>query len=178
MSATRPQHRTDRYYHGVDLHCGAHRVCPFPDSTVVVIGASLAGLRAAEEVRHEGHRGPVIVVGDERHVPYDRPPLSKQFLAGKWDVGRLHHHAPDKLDTLGIEFRLGRRADALDVESRTVSLDDGTDLHYDGLIVATGAGARSLPGTEGLPGVHTLRTLDDAEDLVADLAAAGPGHGW
>ncbi|HEY6623756.1 MAG TPA: FAD/NAD(P)-binding oxidoreductase [Acidimicrobiales bacterium] len=145
------------------------------DSTVVVIGASLAGLRAAEEVRHEGHEGPVIVVGDERHVPYDRPPLSKQFLAGKWDVGRLHHHAPDKLDTLGIEFRLGRRADALDVESRTVSLDDGTDLHYDGLIVATGAGARSLPGTKGVPGVHTLRTLDDAEDLIADLAAAGPG---
>jgi 3-phenylpropionate/trans-cinnamate dioxygenase ferredoxin reductase subunit len=146
-----------------------------PDSTVVVIGASLAGLRAAEEVRHEGHRGPVIVVGDEHHVPYDRPPLSKQFLAGKWDVDRLHHHAPDKLDTLGIEFRLGRRADALDVESRTVSLDDGTDLHYDGLIVATGARARSLPGTEGVPGVRTLRTLDDAEGLIADLAAAGPG---
>jgi NADPH-dependent 2,4-dienoyl-CoA reductase/sulfur reductase-like enzyme len=146
-----------------------------PDSTVVVIGASLAGLRAAEEVRHEGHSGPVIVIGDERHVPYDRPPLSKQFLAGKWDVDRLHHHAPDKLDTLGIEFRLGRRADALDVDSRTVSLDDGSDLHYDGLIVATGARARSLPGTEGVPGVHTLRTLDDAEGLIADLAAAGPG---
>ncbi|HXA30724.1 MAG TPA: FAD-dependent oxidoreductase [Acidimicrobiales bacterium] len=146
-----------------------------PDSTVVVIGASLAGLRAAEEVRHEGHSGPVIVIGDERHVPYDRPPLSKQFLAGKWDVDRLHHHAPDKLDTLGIEFRLGRRADALDVDTRTVSLDDGTDLHYDGLIVATGARARSLPGTEGVPGVHTLRTLDDAEGLIADLAAAGPG---
>jgi NADPH-dependent 2,4-dienoyl-CoA reductase/sulfur reductase-like enzyme len=149
---------------------------PLPsDSTVVVLGASLAGLRAAEEVRHEGHSGPVIVIGDEQHVPYDRPPLSKQFLAGKWEVDRLHHHAPDKLDTLGIEFRLGRRADGLDTDARTVSLDDGTDLQYDGLIIATGARARALPGTEGVPGVHTLRTLDDAEALIADLAAAGAG---
>ena len=146
-----------------------------PDSTVVVIGASLAGLRAAEEVRHEGHGGPIIVIGDEPHVPYDRPPLSKQLLAGKWDVDRIHHHAPDKLDTLDMEFRLGRRADALDVDAHTVSLDDGTDLHYDGLIIATGARARTLPGTEGVPGVRTLRTLDDAQGLIADLAAAGPG---
>jgi NADPH-dependent 2,4-dienoyl-CoA reductase/sulfur reductase-like enzyme len=146
-----------------------------PDSTVVVIGASLAGLRAAEEVRHEGHGGPIIVIGDEPHVPYDRPPLSKQFLAGKWDADRLHHHAPDKLDTLDMEFRLGRRADALDTDAHLVSLDDGSELHYDGLIIATGAGARTLPGTEGVPGVRTLRTLDDAEGLIADLAAAGPG---
>ena len=70
------------------------------DSTIVVVGASLACLRAAEEVRHEGHNGPVIIVGDETHAPYDRPPLSKQLLAGTWDVARVHHHAPDKLDTL------------------------------------------------------------------------------
>ena len=80
------------------------------DSTIVVVGASLAGLRAAEEIRHEGHAGPVIIIGDELHAPYDRPPLSKQVLAGTWDVERIHHHAPDKLDTLGLEFRLGRRA--------------------------------------------------------------------
>ena len=146
-----------------------------PDSTVVVIGASLAGLRAAEEVRHEGHSGPLIVIGDEPHVPYDRPPLSKQLLAGKWDADRIHHHAPDKLDTLDMEFRLGRRADALDTDAHLVSLDDGTELHYDGLIIATGARARTLPGTEGVPGIRTLRTLDDAQGLIADLAAAGPG---
>ena len=145
------------------------------DSTIVVIGASLAGLRAAEEVRHEGHAGPIVVIGDEPHVPYDRPPLSKQVLAGKWGVDRIHHHAPDKLDTLDMEFRLGRRADSLDVDARTVSLDNGTDLHYDGLIIATGARARSLPGTEGMPGVHTLRTIDDAEALIHDLNAAGAG---
>ena len=84
-----------------------HERPPFPRATVVVVGASLAGLRAAEEIRHEGHAGPVIIVGDEVHAPYDRPPLSKQFLAGTWDVARIHHHAPDALDTLGLEFRLG-----------------------------------------------------------------------
>jgi NADPH-dependent 2,4-dienoyl-CoA reductase/sulfur reductase-like enzyme len=146
-----------------------------PDSTIVVIGASLAGLRAAEELRHEGHTGPVIIVGDEVHAPYDRPPLSKQLLAGKWDVARIHHHAPDKLDTLGLEFRLGRRARSLDTEARTVDIDDGHQVHYDGLIVTTGARARTLPGTEGMPGVRTLRTLDDCLGIRSDLEAAGAG---
>jgi NADPH-dependent 2,4-dienoyl-CoA reductase/sulfur reductase-like enzyme len=146
-----------------------------PDSTIVVIGASLAGLRAAEEVRHEGHRGPVIIVGDEIHAPYDRPPLSKQLLAGTWDVARVHHHTPDKLDALGLEFRLGRRAVSLDSEARTVFFDDGHGLHYDGLIVATGARARKLPGTEGMPGVRTLRTLDDCLGIRSDLESTGIG---
>ena len=137
------------------------------------IGASLAGLRAAEEVRHEGHTGPVVVVGEETHAPYDRPPLSKQLLSGKWDVERIHHHTPDALDATGLDFRLGRRATGLDVATRTVALDDGTELAYDGLIVATGAATRSLPGTEGMPGVWMLRTLDDCLGIRADLAAAG-----
>lgn len=145
------------------------------DSTIVVVGASLAGLRAAEEIRHEGHSGPVIIVGDEIHAPYDRPPLSKQLLAGTWDVPRVHHHTPDKLDALGLEFRLGRRALSLDTETRTVVLDDGRELHYDGLVVATGARARSLPGTGGLPAVRTLRTLDDCLGIRSDLESAGVG---
>src|SRR5450755_853021 len=136
-----------------------------PDATIVVVGASLAGLRAAEEVRHEGHTGPVIIIGDEIHAPYDRPPLSKQLLAGTWDVARIHHHAPDVLDTLGLEFRLGRRATGLDLDDRTVLTDDGAGLRFDGLIVATGAAARLLPGTEGQPAVHALRTLDDCLDI-------------
>jgi 3-phenylpropionate/trans-cinnamate dioxygenase ferredoxin reductase component len=144
-----------------------------PDASIVVVGASLAGLRAAEEIRHEGHTGPVIIIGDEIHAPYDRPPLSKQVLAGTWGVERIHHHAPDVLDTLGIEFRLGRRASGLDLDSATVRTEDGRELHYDGLIVATGASARHLPGTEGLSAVRTLRTLDDCVGLRADLAAAG-----
>jgi len=143
------------------------------DSTIVVVGASLAGLRAAEEIRHEGHSGPVIIVGDELHAPYDRPPLSKQLLAGTWDVPRVHHHTPDKLDALGLEFRLGRRVLSLDAEARTVVLDDGHELHYDGLVVATGARPRALPGTEGMPAVRTLRTLDDCLGIRSDLESAG-----
>jgi 3-phenylpropionate/trans-cinnamate dioxygenase ferredoxin reductase subunit len=145
------------------------------DATILVVGASLAGLRAAEEVRHEGHAGPVVILGDEVHPPYDRPPLSKQFLSGAWDVTRIHHHAPDKLDSLGLVFRLGRGAVSLDTEARSVGLDDGTTVHYDGLIVATGARARTLPGTEGMSGVSTLRTLDDCLGIRADLEAAGTG---
>ena len=146
-----------------------------PDSTIVVVGASLAGLRAAEEIRHEGHAGPVLIIGDETHAPYDRPPLSKQFLAGSWDLARIHHHAPDKLDSLGLEFRLGVRAVSLDTAARTVVCADGTVVPYDGLIVATGTRARTLPGTEGVAGVHTLRTLDDSLAIRAGLEAAGPG---
>ncbi len=145
------------------------------DATIVVVGASLAGLRAAEEVRHEGHAGPVIIVGDEIHAPYDRPPLSKQLLAGTWDVARIHHHAPDALDTLGLEFRLGRRATGLDLDARTLLVDDGSTLPFDGLIVATGAAARPLPGTEGQRAVRTLRTLDDCLAIRDTLRAAGPG---
>ncbi len=144
-----------------------------PDATVVVVGASLAGLRAAEEVRHEGHTGPVIIVGDEIHAPYDRPPLSKQLLAGTWDVARIHHHAPDALDTLGLEFRLGRRATGVDLDARTVLTDDGNELPFDGLIVATGAVARPLPGTDGQSAVRTLRTLDDCRAIRDSLLAAG-----
>ncbi len=143
------------------------------DATVVVVGASLAGLRAAEEVRHEGHTGPVIIIGDEIHAPYDRPPLSKQLLAGKWDVARIHHHAPDVLDTLGLEFRLGRRATGLDLDARTVLTDDGGVTAFDGLIVATGAAARPLPGTEGHAAVFTLRTLDDCLAIRRTLESAG-----
>ena len=144
-----------------------------PDGTVVVVGASLAGLRAAEEVRHAGHTGPVIIVGDEVHAPYDRPPLSKQVLSGKWDAERIRHHTPDVHDSLGLEFRLGRRAVGLDVPTRTLSCDDGTDLAYDGLVIATGAATRRLPGTEGMAKVWMLRTLDDCLGIRADLAAAG-----
>ena len=144
-----------------------------PDGTVVIIGASLAGLRAAEELRHEGHTGPVIVVGEEVHAPYDRPPLSKQLLSGKWDVERIHHHTPDALDAIGLEFRLGRRATTLDVDGRIVSLSDGTELAYDGLIVTTGAATRNLSGAEGMANVWMLRTLDDCLGIRADLAAAG-----
>jgi 3-phenylpropionate/trans-cinnamate dioxygenase ferredoxin reductase subunit len=146
-----------------------------PDSTIVIVGASLAGMRAAEEIRHLGHAGPVVIVGDEVHPPYDRPPLSKQFLSGAWDVERIRHHTPDKLDSLGLELHLGRRAESLDIEARTLVCGDGGELHYDGLIVATGTRARGLAGTAGMAHVHVLRTLDDCMGIRADLDAAGAG---
>jgi NADPH-dependent 2,4-dienoyl-CoA reductase/sulfur reductase-like enzyme len=146
-----------------------------PGSTIVVVGASLAGLRAAEEIRHEGHAGPVVIIGDEVHAPYDRPPLSKQFLAGTWDLERIHHHTPEKLDALGLEFRLGRRAVSLDAGRRMVALSDGTEVGYDGLVLATGASARVLSGTEDMARVRALRTLDDCLAIRSALGAAGEG---
>ncbi len=141
-----------------------------PDATAVVVGGGLAGLRAAESLRHNGHRGPLIVVGAERHHPYDRPPLSKQLLAGTWDLGRVVLRPPDKLEALGLDMRLGRQATALDVGARQLTLDDGTTLGFDGLVVATGARPRPLPGTEPAAGVHVLRTLEDCLGLAAATA--------
>lgn len=146
-----------------------------PDSAVVVVGASLAGLRAAEELRHLGHTGPLTVVGDEAHAPYDRPPLSKQVLSGKWEPERIHHHSAEALSALDMTFRLGVAATSLETENRHVGLADGSTLPYDGLVIATGAAARRLPGTEGMTHVHCLRTLDDCLAVRADIAAIGEG---
>jgi NADPH-dependent 2,4-dienoyl-CoA reductase/sulfur reductase-like enzyme len=143
------------------------------DAAIVIVGASLAGLRAAEEFRHQGHIGSVVIIGEEVHAPYDRPPLSKQLLSGKWEVDRIHHHVPDVHDTLGLEFRLGRRATGVDTDTRTITCSDGTEMVYDGLVIATGAATRSLAGTEGMPGVWMLRTLDDCLGIKVAIAAAG-----
>jgi len=136
---------------------------------VVVVGASLGGLRAAEQLRAAGHDGPITVVGEEIHLPYNRPPLSKDVLAdaGDDDVDRLHAGlAFRRRASVGdVEFLLGVRAVSSDLTARTVTLDDGTTLSYDGLVVATGLRARRL----GLPGPaagrHVIRTLDDALGL-------------
>jgi 3-phenylpropionate/trans-cinnamate dioxygenase ferredoxin reductase component len=140
---------------------------------VVVVGASLAGLRAAEELRHRGFGGRLTVVGDEEHRPYDRPPLSKQVLAGSWDLDRiaLTVSGAGGLDGLDVDWRLGTRATGLDPAGRRVTLAGGEELPYDGLVIATGARPRSLPGTGELAGVHTLRTLDDCLAVRADLDA-------
>jgi 3-phenylpropionate/trans-cinnamate dioxygenase ferredoxin reductase subunit len=144
---------------------------------VVVVGASLAGLRAAEELRCEGFRGSITVVGDEVHAPYDRPPLSKQVLAGHWDVDRLPLTvgADGGIDALDLEWRLGTRAKGLDLGTRQVILADGERLGFDGLVIATGATPRRLPGSEGVAGVHTLRTVDDCL-AVRDEVDAGAQH--
>ncbi len=137
-------------------------------STVVVVGAALAGLRAVEELRAAGFAGRLVMVGAEPRQPYDRPPLSKQVLAGEWDAEQtaLRHQPYDDLD---LDWRLGRRAAALDVAGRTVTLADGEVIGFDGAVLATGAVPRTLPTTPPLPGIHVLRTLDDSLALRAEL---------
>ncbi len=149
---------------------------PLPaDGRVVVVGASLAGLRAVQGLRDNGFSGSVVLVGEERHHPYDRPPLSKQVLAGVWPSERTVLADADALGALGVDARLGRRAVSLDAEARRVTLDDGGVVDADGVVLATGARPRRLPGTEHHGAVGVVRTLEDAERLRATIAASGPG---
>ena len=133
--------------------------------TLVVVGASLAGLRAAEAARKAGFEGGITLVGAEEHLPYDRPPLSKAYLDklpdGASPASTEFRSADTLRDELGIELVLGAPATGLDTAGKRVLLDSG-ELGYDALVIATGAAARTLPGTDGLAGVHTLRTVDDA----------------
>ncbi|MGW0706122.1 NAD(P)/FAD-dependent oxidoreductase [Streptomyces sp. NPDC002643] len=139
--------------------------------TVAVVGASLAGLSAARSLRKQGYDGRLVVIGDELHRPYDRPPLSKEFLAGT--LGEADLALETEGEDLAAEWLLGVRATGLDRVDRAVRLSDGRDLRADGIVIATGAAARTLPGSEGLAGVHTLRTLDDARALRDELAQGG-----
>ncbi|WP_432100181.1 NAD(P)/FAD-dependent oxidoreductase [Streptomyces sp. WAC 04229] len=136
--------------------------------TVTVVGASLSGLYAARELRAQGFDGRLVVVGDEPHPPYDRPPLSKEFLTGRADEEDLALTDAEETAELDADWLLGVRARGLDARGRTVLLDDGRTVSTDGVVVATGASARRLNGG-GLAGVHTLRTLDDARALRARL---------
>ncbi|WP_188196944.1 NAD(P)/FAD-dependent oxidoreductase [Nonomuraea sp. SYSU D8015] len=140
-------------------------------NTVCVVGASLAGLLTARALRDQGYEGRLVVIGEERHRPYDRPPLSKDFLKGV--IGEADLALEDDGEDPRIEWRLGVAATGLDAVSRRITLSDGTSLVVDGIVIATGAAARTLPRTEGLRGVHTLRTLDDAHALRAELESAG-----
>ena len=136
--------------------------------SVVIVGASLAGLRAAETFRSEGFDGTITIIGDEQHLPYDRPPLSKQVLAGEWEPERTNL-MEERHEAMNLDWRLGVRATGLDVASKTVALDDGSTITSDGVLIATGASPRLLPGTPDLQGIHVLRTLDDSLALRADL---------
>ncbi|MFF1809598.1 NAD(P)/FAD-dependent oxidoreductase [Streptomyces sp. NPDC058251] len=135
---------------------------------IVIVGASAAGLTAAETLRRRGWGGDLTLIGEEQHPPYDRPPLSKQILTGAWEPERATLRSPQDLARLEADLRLGQRATALDVEGGQVRLGDGESIGFDGLVIATGVAPRRLPDSE-LAGVHVLRTLDDALALRAAL---------
>jgi NADPH-dependent 2,4-dienoyl-CoA reductase/sulfur reductase-like enzyme len=137
---------------------------------IVVVGGSLAGLRAAETLRTEGFEGTVTVVGAEARRPYDRPPLSKKLLAGEWEPDRIALRRPDAFAELDVEWRFGVPATGLDTSSGRLELGDGDVLDADGVIIATGSRPRRLPGQEAVRTAHELRTLDDALRLRAAIA--------
>ena len=143
--------------------------------SVTIVGASLAGMRAAESLRREGFDGTITVVGDETDAPYDRPPLSKQVLAGEWQPERIALYDEAMLVDLQLTWRLGVRAVQFDAASRTVTLEDGERVGADGVVIATGARTRTLPGTEDLAGVYTLRTLADSLAIRSEFEAS-PGR--
>jgi NADPH-dependent 2,4-dienoyl-CoA reductase/sulfur reductase-like enzyme len=109
---------------------------------VVIVGASLGGLRAAETLRHQGFDGTITLVNGESHLPYDRPPLSKRVLAGELQRDDIHLRKEADYEPLDLDIRFERLATALDTTAQTITLDDGEKLSYDGLIIATGATPR------------------------------------
>ena len=136
---------------------------------LVIVGASLAGLRAAQAARSAGHAGGIVMIGQEPHLPYTRPPLSKEVLQGAQEI----EDSALQVGELDVEWRLGVPAASLDREHKRVRLADGSEAPYDRLIVATGCRARSWdgPGSE-LAGVHTLRDLEDAVRLRTALRSS------
>ncbi|MFC8360623.1 NAD(P)/FAD-dependent oxidoreductase [Streptomyces griseorubiginosus] len=149
------------------------------DQTFVIVGGGLAGAKAAETLRTEGFTGRVILICDERDHPYERPPLSKGYLLGKEERDSVFVHEPAWYARNDIELHLGETVDAIDRTAKTVRFgEDGTAVHYDKLLLATGAEPRRLdiPGTD-LAGVHHLRRLAHAERLKGVLAALGRDNG-
>lgn len=138
-------------------------------NTVVIVGSSLAGLRAAETLRLEKYEGRIIIVGAEDRQPYDRPPLSKKVLSGEWEADRISLRKPEDLAKLNVDWKLGSAATALDTTNRIITLASGETIAFDGLIIATGSGVRKLPNQPDWNGIHVVRTLDDSLKLRADL---------
>ncbi len=138
---------------------------------VVVVGGGLVAATLTRELRRRGHVGGITVVSDEAEVPYDRPPLSKQVLAGTVTPEETRLLKPADVDDLDVTLRLGQPAAGLDPAAREVVLADGSRIGYDVLVVATGSRARTLPSVPELSGVHHLRSLADATAIAAALPA-------
>lgn len=154
-----------------------------PDGTVVIIGAGQSGGWAARTLRAEGFQGKIVLVGDEPHLPYERPPLSKSVLSGDADASSTLLMKQEAFDALNLQWLANTRVQRLDREVRAVELADGRRVFYDKLILCSGGRARPLPGVDmRLPHVHTLRTLADAQQLMPRLRAGQSlivvGGGW
>jgi NADPH-dependent 2,4-dienoyl-CoA reductase/sulfur reductase-like enzyme len=140
------------------------------DEGLVIVGTGIAGLRVAQAVRQEGYDGQVLMVGAEPHLPYDRPPLSKQVLKAELTLDAIEYHSASYYrDILGVEVLTGASATSLDGRTRRLQLEDGTELPFSAAVVATGSRPRRLPFTTPAQGVHVLRTRDDAVALRSDL---------
>ena len=141
--------------------------------TVVIVGAGHAAVQAVDTLRRDGHAGPIVLVGDEPWLPYNRPPLSKKYLAGELDRERLLLRSAQYYQQHRVETRLGARVTAIDRASQRLRLGDGSELTYDKLLLCVGSKPRRLevPGHE-LAGIHSLRTIADVDAIRADLAGA------
>lgn len=148
-------------------------LCPMSPS-IVILGAGQAAAQLVDMLRKRGHSGPLAIIGEEPHLPYQRPPLSKKYLSGALERDRLFIRHAAFYAEHGVDVRLGRRATRIDRSARSIVLDDGSQLGYDTLVLATGSRPRriNLPGA-ALAGVHYLRTLHDADQL---RERARPGH--
>ncbi|MDQ6522938.1 FAD-dependent oxidoreductase [Nocardioides sp. LHD-245] len=141
--------------------------------TLLIVGASVAGVRTAQALRMKGYDGPITLLGEESYAPYDKPPLSKEMILPDGDPAPVPLLTDEQLADLRVDLRLGVRASELDVSARTVTTDAGEAIAFDRLVIATGVTPRTLPGADRLAGVHTLRNAEDAAALRTGLATAG-----
>jgi NADPH-dependent 2,4-dienoyl-CoA reductase/sulfur reductase-like enzyme len=155
-----------------------------PEETFVIVGASLAGAKAAETLREEDFQGRIVLIGEEIERPYERPPLSKEFLLGKQPRDKAHVHPSDWYDKHEIELRLGTTAARIDRKEHQVWPVSGEPVRYDRLLLATGSSPRPLdvPGSK-LQGIHYLRSMGDSAKLREAISPGGrrvviAGAGW
>ncbi|HEY7052346.1 MAG TPA: FAD-dependent oxidoreductase [Mycobacterium sp.] len=152
-------------------------------STIVIVGGGLAAAKASEALRDNGFDGDIVLITEENHLPYERPPLSKEYLAGKKSLEEFTVHDAGWYADASVDLRLGAAVTAIDRSAHAVTLSDGNTVRYDKLLLATGSRSRRprIPGADAA-GVHYLRTYDDAAELSSVLqdgsSLAIVGAGW
>ncbi|MCO4251568.1 NAD(P)/FAD-dependent oxidoreductase [Pseudarthrobacter raffinosi] len=142
------------------------------NTTTVIVGSSIGGVRAAQSLRLEGYEGEIILVGEDPELPYDKPPLSKSVLAGKAEESSIRLLTREQAEDAGIQLLLGHAATGIDVAGNLLQLQDHEPVRFDHLVIATGASARPSPWGQR-PGIHVLRSLDDARKLRTNLLKGG-----